>query len=442
MTASPGSNMALLTAIYTVVSSGWTCDFGKKIQIEHFKAGETFCHCLKNKIFGVTLAEQEWTSDSNYLLPKFIASSTTYLQKYTKEVGLFRKAGSKIRQRELRLKIENGDILEGSEPNDVACLLKQWLRELPEPLIPQHMHDLFVRCQQLDSNEKQIKACLLVCLLLPPDHLHTLKYLLCFLAKFAANSDKNMMDAHNLAITMAPNIFVMSADAVDKSKSNLVQVHVSIIQMLIENAIKIGMTSELFSLQHSPQNGKTCSELDSSGDFLDASPCKIRKKLKNGHVKIYSVVSESLLDKIQQQILRKRQKNPGIFVQQHPALFEFTCRQATSVNDQEVILLATPKDKGIKNFGTVGKKWRQKSVHGCPQPIVSIQVTSPQKDNAGSINTCNSGPFKSALSTSDNEAFVFGNDANKLCKSESIKKSTSECYLVQKFEKVRDYLCL
>lgn len=45
----------------------------------------------------------------------------------------------------LQIKLENGENLDGSEPNDVASLLKQWLRELPEPLIPNYMHDLYIR---------------------------------------------------------------------------------------------------------------------------------------------------------------------------------------------------------------------------------------------------------------------------------------------------------
>lgn len=42
-------------------------------------------------------------------------------------------------------KLEKGESIEESEPNDVASLLKQWLRELPEPLIPAYLHDLFIR---------------------------------------------------------------------------------------------------------------------------------------------------------------------------------------------------------------------------------------------------------------------------------------------------------
>ena len=56
--------------------------------------------------------------------------------------GLFRKAGSAARQRTLREqmdvvgnKAEYKDILKEASPLDVAALLKQWLRAMPEPMI-------------------------------------------------------------------------------------------------------------------------------------------------------------------------------------------------------------------------------------------------------------------------------------------------------------------
>ncbi|GFY44297.1 rho GTPase-activating protein 11A [Trichonephila inaurata madagascariensis] len=400
-----------------------------------------------SKIFGVSLGEQEWTSDFDYLLPKFIASSTAYLQNFIKEVGIFRKAGSKARQRELRLKLEKGEMLDGSEPNDVAALLKQWLRELPEPLIPQYMHDLFVRCQQLDNSENRVTASLLTCLLLPPDHLHTFKYLMCFLAEFAANSKINMMGSHNLALIMAPNIFISSTDTVDKPSysNNLVQVHASVIQLLIENATKIGDVSEFASFQHSAQEGKSCSELDSSGDFLDSSPYKGRKKEKSGHV-------QDLFSGIRKLVGQNAAPSNSL---KTPEKFWNTLRSAPrlakSLNDKdEMFLSATPKDKSGRNCGTVGRsgghtrkksfgllrikeRKRQKSVTGNSKPVVSINVTSPEHCNAESKNNVLIKSTRSSVGSTS----VFGKSSQKLSKSESIKKSTSDCYLTPKVKTQR-----
>lgn len=77
---------------------------------------------------------------------------------------------------------------------------------------------MFFRCQQLETAENRLTALLLACLLLPPDHSRTLKYLLLFLSEFAEHSEKNKMDSRNLALIIAPNIFVMGAEVADKSR--------------------------------------------------------------------------------------------------------------------------------------------------------------------------------------------------------------------------------
>ncbi|XP_055948684.1 uncharacterized protein PF3D7_1120600-like isoform X2 [Argiope bruennichi] len=410
-------------------------------KVKKFKSNilkqEKIAQPSKSKIFGVSLADQEWIADCDYVLPKFIVSSITYLRQFSDKVGLFRKAGSNVRQRELRLKLEKGEDICGSEPNDVASLLKQWLRELPEPLIPQYMHDLFIRCQQLENEENRITANLLTCLLLPPNHLHTLKYLLCFLADFAAHSDENMMSAHNLALCMAPNIFVLN-DSADKSSTNLVHIHVSIIQLLIENATKIGSIPELVTFQPTIQEGRSCSELDSSGDFLDTVSSK-RKKQKNGHVQDLLSGIKKLVG--QNSTTATNAKTPEKYWNSHT-----TAPRQPKLADQENILQnVTPKDKGIMSFGTVGRsgghtrkksfgllrkkeRKRQKSCHGNLLPVVTFNVIPPDNQTKETSN-CNNlvkTTEENVLPTSDNKTC-------KLSKSESIKKSASESYLTPRY---------
>ena len=67
--------------------------------------------------------------------------------------GLFRKAGSAGRQRGLRAEIEEAETFFVEEDNeevtvsalDIGSLLKQWLRELPEPLIPLRFQDTYLK---------------------------------------------------------------------------------------------------------------------------------------------------------------------------------------------------------------------------------------------------------------------------------------------------------
>lgn len=58
---------------------------------------------------------------------------------------------------------------------DIAVVLKSFLRQLPEPLIPYIYHELFLRCSLV---ENRVEAILLACLLLPSENLNVLCYLL------------------------------------------------------------------------------------------------------------------------------------------------------------------------------------------------------------------------------------------------------------------------
>ncbi|GFV19229.1 uncharacterized protein TNCV_3224471, partial [Trichonephila clavipes] len=125
---------------------------------------------------------------------------------------------------------------------------------------------------------------------------------------------------------------------------------------------------------------------------------------------------------------------------------------AKSLNDKdEMFLSATPKDKGGRNCGTVGRsgghtrkksfgllrikeRKRQKSVTGNSKPVVSINVTSSEHCNAESKNNV---LIKSTRSSVGSTSSVFGNSYQKLSKSESIKKSTSDCYLTPKVKTQR-----
>lgn len=85
-------------------------------------------------------------------VPHFLVAVLKYLREKLDTDGIFRKAGSACRQRNMRVEIEEAETFfmdaekeETVSPLDVASLLKQWLRELPEPLIPYRFHDTFLK---------------------------------------------------------------------------------------------------------------------------------------------------------------------------------------------------------------------------------------------------------------------------------------------------------
>ena len=65
--------------------------------------------------------------------------------------------------------LESGGSLLEANPHDVAGLLKQYIRELPEPLTTRLLSPLFERCQRLANSSNYYT--LLACLLLPEENL-------------------------------------------------------------------------------------------------------------------------------------------------------------------------------------------------------------------------------------------------------------------------------
>lgn len=155
-------------------------------------------------------------------VPSLIVTCVQHLEKFgLHAVGIFRKSTSKKRVRQLREDFDQGILMELDEetcPHDVATLLKEYLRDLPEPLLCRRLYQPFVNTQKIRNRRLQFEAISYLVFLLPVVHRDTLYYLLKFLAKVArfANdvqspsgqviSEGNKMDSNNLATIFAPNI--------------------------------------------------------------------------------------------------------------------------------------------------------------------------------------------------------------------------------------------
>jgi hypothetical protein len=106
----------------------------------------TVTRCVQANMFGVNLenlVERDRRTHPDKVtrenVPIILSSIIDFLSTTAlSEEGIFRKAGHVGRIKALRQKCEeNGGVLsfEGSRPHDVAALLKQFVRETPEPLL-------------------------------------------------------------------------------------------------------------------------------------------------------------------------------------------------------------------------------------------------------------------------------------------------------------------
>lgn len=81
----------------------------------------------------------------------------------------------------LQSKLDHGEAcLSSALPCDVAGLLKQFFRELPEPVLPTDLHEALFKAQQLGAEEKNKATLLLSCLVADPT-VDVLRYFFNFL---------------------------------------------------------------------------------------------------------------------------------------------------------------------------------------------------------------------------------------------------------------------
>merc|ERR1719285_1496449 len=130
---------------------------------------------------------------------------------------------------------------------DVASLLKQFLRELPEPVIPRNLHTILSSCHQSTQPLDNLQLALLM---LPPTHLATLTFLLAHLNTIAKASGDNKMGAANLAIVLSPNLLPSQEAQLKSKKAHQVDVnsvklkqHTAILELLIQNSEVMGFLS-------------------------------------------------------------------------------------------------------------------------------------------------------------------------------------------------------
>jgi len=146
------------------------------------------------------------------------------------------------------VKVDAGESVSDAGVLDFAGLLKQFLRELPDPLLTSHLQDVFLSCYDITPPSKRIAAILLLCHLLPQHNVSALRYICIFLHQVVSRSVHNKMDSANVAICLAPNIFhhAGSTSAVigsDATKSMLTG-QARIVELLIEHSSEIGVIGD------------------------------------------------------------------------------------------------------------------------------------------------------------------------------------------------------
>ncbi|GIX74998.1 rho GTPase-activating protein 7 [Caerostris extrusa] len=147
-------------------------------------------------------------------LPVSIQAAIQYLRKTALDAtGLFRKSGVRSRIQKLRnLNESNPEKIsyEEQQAYDVADMLKQYFRELPEALLTNKLSETFVSIFQYIPEDLRLDAIRAALMLIPDENREVLQSLLEFLNEVCQHSAINQMTATNIAVCFAPSLFQMS----------------------------------------------------------------------------------------------------------------------------------------------------------------------------------------------------------------------------------------
>ncbi|XP_060744084.1 stAR-related lipid transfer protein 13 isoform X4 [Tachysurus vachellii] len=182
---------------------GWTWSvpkFMKRMKVPDYK---------DKNVFGVPLIVH--VQRFGQPLPLGLQQALRYLRSQClDQVGLFRKSGVKSRIQALRQMNENSpeDVnYEDQSAYDVADMVKQFFRDLPEPLLTSKLGETFLHIYQYVPKDQRLQAVQAAIMLMSDENREVLQTLLCFLSDVTSSVQENQMTPMNIAVCLAPSLF-------------------------------------------------------------------------------------------------------------------------------------------------------------------------------------------------------------------------------------------
>ncbi|XP_043360330.1 stAR-related lipid transfer protein 13 isoform X5 [Dermochelys coriacea] len=181
---------------------GWTWSvpkFMKRMKVPDYK---------DKNVFGVPLIVH--VQRTGQPLPQSMQQALRYLRSSClDQVGLFRKSGVKSRIQALRQMNESSPenvSYEDQSAYDVADMVKQFFRDLPEPLLTSKLGETFLHIYQYVPKEQRLLAVQAAIMLMSDENREVLQTLLCFLSD-VSSVEENQMTPMNVAVCLAPSLF-------------------------------------------------------------------------------------------------------------------------------------------------------------------------------------------------------------------------------------------
>ncbi|KAA1469611.1 Rho GTPase activation protein [Dentipellis sp. KUC8613] len=172
---------------------------------------------IQSSLFGVPLEELMGYDGEKGGVPRVVKDCVQYLRETgLSDAGLFRRSPNSALLRQVQEAYDRGQVVSldtFNDPHLAAVLLKKYLRDLPEPLFPETLYPIILKCPPPSDDPTDWAALLYIReTILPelaPCNYILLSNVLHLMHEVSLRSQTNLMDAHNLSIVLCPN-FVKS----------------------------------------------------------------------------------------------------------------------------------------------------------------------------------------------------------------------------------------
>ncbi|KAH7099000.1 Rho GTPase activation protein [Auriculariales sp. MPI-PUGE-AT-0066] len=169
----------------------------------------------RSNLFGVPLEDLMGTDGEKGDIPRVVKDCAQYLRQTGMiEEGLFRRSPNTVMLQQAKQAYDRGHPVSLESFGDAhlaAVLLKKFLKDLPEPIVPEDCYPIIRKCPPASDNPADVTTVNYIRdQILPSLHSHAavvlLSYVLHLMHNVTLRSAHNRMDAHNLALVLAPNL--------------------------------------------------------------------------------------------------------------------------------------------------------------------------------------------------------------------------------------------
>lgn len=224
------------------------------------------CNPLK-PVYGVPLEEHLRVTGRDIALVLEVCV-ITLIEGGLDEEGLFRIAGMASKVKKLRNAFDANviDMEEYAQDlHTVAGALKQYLRELPEPLLTTQLYPDIIQAAKLPQDQR-LQQLWSAVRKLPEQNYNNFRYLIKFLAKLAEKSDENKMTPSNIAIVIGPNLLWSEGDngpnmVTSGTISNMIELFITHCDWFFPEEVEFGTMA---SFMVNKRSSSDLSELDQS----------------------------------------------------------------------------------------------------------------------------------------------------------------------------------